>query len=57
MNLKKLVLNILRVIISMVQLKFEDTDFDILLDEKSYENILSYDVSCKTLFDVLYSIK
>ena len=31
-------------------IKIEDFDFDnISLDEKSYENILLYDISCKTL--------
>ena len=31
-------------------IKIEDFDFDnISLDEKSYENILVYDISCKTL--------
>ena len=32
-------------------IKTEDFDFDknILLDEKSYENILVYSISCKTL--------
>ena len=31
-------------------IKIEDFDFDkILLDEKSYENILIYDISYKTL--------
>ena len=29
--------------------KFEDFDFDILIDEKSHENILIYNVSYKTL--------
>ena len=31
-------------------IKIKDYDFDILLDENSYENILIYDVSNKTLF-------
>ena len=31
--------------------KIEDFDFDILLDEKSSENILIYDASYKTLID------
>ena len=30
-------------------IKFEDFDFEMLLDEKSYENILIYDNSYKTL--------
>ena len=30
-------------------IKLEDFDFDVLLNEKSYENILIYDVSYKTL--------
>ena len=31
-------------------IKFEDFDFgNILIDEKSYENILTYVISCKTL--------
>ena len=31
-------------------IKIEGFKFDILLDEKSYENILVYDISYKTLF-------
>ena len=48
MNLKKLLLRILRVIISMkIIIKIGDFDFDnILLDKKLYENIL-------IIFDVL----
>ena len=30
-------------------IKFEDFDFDILIDEKSHENILIYEISYKTL--------
>ena len=30
-------------------IKTEDFDFDVLIDEKSYINILVYDISCKTL--------
>ena len=30
-------------------IKFEDFDFDILLDGKSYENVLVYDISYKSL--------
>ena len=30
-------------------IKIEDSDFDILLEEKSHENILVYDISYKTL--------
>ena len=34
-------------------IKFEDFEFDnILLDEESNENILIYDISCKTLIGV-----
>ena len=34
-------------------IKFEDFEFDnILLDEESNENILIYDISCKTLIRV-----
>ena len=29
--------------------KFEDIDFDVLIDEKSYENILIYEIAHKTL--------
>ena len=50
MNLKKFVLKIVRVIISMT-IKLEDFDFDILIDEKSHENILIYNISYKTLID------
>ena len=43
-------------------IKIEDSNFcNILIDEKSYENILVYKISCKTLIDankyVLGSIK
>ena len=43
-------------------IKTEDSNFcNILIDEKSYENILVYKISCKTLIDankyVLGSIK
>ena len=31
-------------------IKIEDFDFDILIDEKSYKNILVYDISNKNLF-------
>ena len=30
-------------------IKIEDFDFDILIDEKSYENILAYSISNKSL--------
>ena len=30
-------------------IKFEDFNFDVLIDEKSYENILIYDISYRTL--------
>ena len=45
MNLKKFVLKIVPVIISMT-IKLEDFDLDKnLIDEKSHENILIYDIS------------
>ena len=45
MNLKKFVLKIVSVIISMT-IKLEDFDLDKnLIDEKSHENILIYDIS------------
>ena len=47
MNFKKFVLKIVRVIISM-KLEYFNID-NILIDEKSHENILSYDIPCKTL--------
>ena len=47
MTLKKLILKIVRVIISII-----DVNFDILLDEKSYESILIYDISYKTFMGV-----
>ena len=46
---KKSILKIALVIILMT-IEIQDFDFDnILLDEKSYENILVYDISYKTL--------
>ena len=48
-NNEKLVLKILCVIIWMTWLKFQDTYFDILLDGKSYETILTFGASYKTL--------
>ena len=49
MSLNKFVLKIVRVIILMA-IKLEDCDIDnILIDEKSRENILIYDISFKTL--------
>ena len=48
MNFKKLVLKIVCAI-SMTQLNLKIFDFDILLDEKSNENVLIYDISTKTL--------
>ena len=53
-ELKKIVLKIVRVIISMTS-EVEDSDFDnILLDEKSWENILIYYISYKTLIDAKF---
>ena len=49
-ELKKKVLKIVECYYFDDKTKIEDFDFDILLDEKSYENILIYDVSYKTLF-------
>ena len=47
--MRKFILKIVRVIISMT-IKLEDIDFDnILIDEKSLKNILIYDISYKTL--------
>ena len=48
MNLKELVLKIAGVIISM-PIKFENFEFDILIDEKFKENILVYDILYRTL--------
>ena len=49
MNLRKFVLKTVRVFISI---KLEEFDLDnILIDEKSRENILIYNISCKTLID------
>ena len=49
MKFKKFVLKIICVIISMT-IKLEDFDLDnILIDEKSHENILIYGISYKTL--------
>ena len=49
MNLKTFVLETVRVIISMA-IKFEEFDFDnVLIDEKSYENILIYDILHRTM--------
>ena len=46
--MRKFILKIVRVIISMT-IKLEDIDFDnILIDEKSLKNILIYDISYKT---------
>ena len=45
-NQKKLILKIMRFIISMSH----DLDFDnILINERSYKNILAYNISYKTL--------
>ena len=45
MNWKKLILKIVSVIIS-ITIKIEDLDLDnILIDEKSYKNILVYNIS------------
>ena len=50
MNYKNLVLKILRVVISMTEQKMEILIFDnILLDEKSCEIILIYEVLYKNL--------
>ena len=47
--MKKFILNFARVIIS-ITIRFEDFDFDnILIDEKSYENVLIYNISYRTL--------
>ena len=47
--MRKFILKIVPVIISMT-IKLEDIDFDnILIDEKSLKNILIYDISYKTL--------
>ena len=47
--MKKFILNFARVIIS-ITIRFEDFDFDnILIDEKSYENVLIYNISQRTL--------
>ena len=52
MKFKKFVSKIARVIISMT-IKLKDFDLDkTLIDEKSHENILIYDISYKTLMDV-----
>ena len=52
MNLKKFVLKIVRIFISRT-IKFEDFNFDnTIIDEKSYENVLIYNISCKTLIGV-----
>ena len=49
MYLKKFVLKIVRVVTSTT-IKFEDSDFDNnLINEKSYKNISTCDISCKTL--------
>ena len=49
MNFKKLVLKIVRFIFDDIN-KFEDFDFDnILIEEKSYENISIYNISYKNL--------
>ena len=48
MSLKELVLKIAGVIISM-PIKFENFEFDILIDEKFKENILVYDILYRTL--------
>ena len=37
-----------------VMIKFEDFDFNILLDDKLYQNILIYDILYKTLIGVKY---
>ena len=51
MRFKKFVSKIARVIISMT-IKLKDFDLDkTLIDEKSHENILIYDISYKTLMD------
>ena len=51
MKFKKFVSKIARVIISMT-IKLKDFDLDkTLIDEKSHENILIYDISYKTLMD------
>ena len=50
MNFKKFTLTIVCVIISMT-IKLEDFDLDILIDKRSHEIILIYDISHKTLTD------
>ena len=53
MDLKKFVLKIARVIISMI-IKLEEFDFDnILTDQKSYKNILTYNISNKIFIGAL----
>ena len=49
MNFKKFELEIVRNLCFDNIIKFEDSDFDILTDEKSYENILNYDILYRTL--------
>ena len=50
MNLKKFALKIAHVYYFDDIIENEDFDFgNIFLDEKSYKNILVYDMSCKTL--------
>ena len=62
MNFKKFALKIVCVIISMT-IRLEDFDLDnILIDKKSHEIILIYDISYKTLTDskllhIIYSLK
>ena len=49
-NKKKLILKIIRIILLNYVTEYEDFDLDnILIDEKSYENILVYNNSYKIL--------
>ena len=47
MNFKKFILKTLCYFNNII--KIEEYDFDILIDQKSLENILSYNISNKTL--------
>ena len=52
MIFKKLILKFSRVIILMTWVNLKILNFDnILIDEKSHEKILIYNVLCKTLID------
>ena len=51
LNWKKLILEIVCVIILMIQLKLKIFVIDILIDKKPYKNILVYSISYKGLID------